>query len=87
LDEEQRDADYARRLVEVLKTRDVQKLRQFLRASAAAQDPNSVAEIDAISPEEMEVRMHKMIIARPELSELHGESRRWLAQRGKTVSY
>ena len=81
------DTVYLRRLSTVLKKRDVDALREFLKEEAAARDPERMAEIESISSEDLETRMYKMILARPELADLHADARRWLRDRGKEVRF
>ena len=84
---ESRDTDYKREMVAALRTRDHGKLREFLRRSAEERDLDRVSEIDGISDQDMQIRMHKMIVATPELADLHSESRAWLADHGRSVSF
>ncbi|HEY8477045.1 MAG TPA: hypothetical protein VIN09_09305 [Chloroflexota bacterium] len=78
------DAEYVKQLGAVLRQRDVVALRTFLLASARRfGDERQVAEIEAKSDAELEETMHRMILARPDLKDLHAASRRWLAQRGR----
>jgi hypothetical protein len=76
------DKDYKTRLGEVLRRQDPAELHLFLRQSAAHfGDDRQVAEVEERSHEEMEELMHRMILARPDLSDLHDNSRSWLAGR------
>ena len=76
------DQDYVAQLGEVLRRRDPQALRAFLEESAARfGDERQVADIRRRSPGEMAELMHRMILARADLSHLHQDSRRWLNAR------
>jgi hypothetical protein len=76
------DQSYKARLGEVLRRRDPAALHLFLRQSAAGYgDERQVSEVEERSHREMEELMHRMILARPDLSELHAESQAWLAAR------
>ena len=76
-----RDDGYQIRLGEVLKEGDVARLRSFLEASARRfGDARQVAEIREKSEAELEMMLHRMILARVDLADLHPESRRWLFQ-------
>jgi hypothetical protein len=74
------DRAYAAQLGEVLRRRDVAALRAFLEAQAGRYgDERQVEAIRAQSDAELEAIMHRMIVSRPDLAELHAESQRWLA--------
>lgn len=79
------DAKYVQRLSSVLRKRDVEELRDFLKQEAAQRDPEHVAEVDAIPNHDLETRMHKMILARPDLADLHADARRWLRENSVRV--
>lgn len=81
------DAIYSKGLSYVLRKRDVDTLREFLKSEAAARDPRRVSEIDAISEDDMQKRMYKMILARPELADMHADARRWLREHEAEVSF
>lgn len=81
------DASYVSKLCEVLRTKDVEALRQFLIKSAENRDPDYVAEIEAIPAGELEKRMYKMIAARPDLADMHADARRWLNEHGAEVRF
>lgn len=81
------DAGYMRGLLIVLRKRDAFALRQFLKEEASTRNPSMANEIDSISDEDLETRMYKMILARHELSELHGDARRWLEAHDKEVHF
>ena len=71
--------DYKARLGEVLRQRDPAALHRFLRQSAASYgDERQVAEVEERSHGEMAELMHRMILSRPDLAELHADSRAWL---------
>jgi hypothetical protein len=77
------DRDYVSRLGEVLRRRDPAALREFLAEQAGRfGDERQVAEIRAKEPDEMETLLHRMIVSRPDLAELHPASARWLAAHG-----
>jgi hypothetical protein len=77
------DRDYVSRLGEVLRRRDPAALREFLAGQAGRfGDERQVAEIRARGPDEMEMLLHRMIVSRPDLAELHAESARWLTAHG-----
>jgi hypothetical protein len=76
------DSDYKAQLGAVLRGRDPEALHLFLRQSASAYgDERQVAEVEERSHAEMEELMHRMILTRPDLSDLHPESRNWLLAR------
>jgi hypothetical protein len=68
----------------------VAALRAFLEAQAARYgDERQVEAIRAQTDAELEVLRHRMIVARPDLGDLHAESERWLASQsgaGASVS-
>jgi hypothetical protein len=77
------DRDYVEQLGVVLRTRDPAALRGFLSAQAARfGDERQVAQIDGQSLDEIETLMHRMTLARSDLSEYHAASRAWLMARG-----
>ena len=76
------DSDYKAQLARVLRRRDPAALHLFLRQSAASYgDERQVAEVEQRSHAEMEELMHRMILTRPDLADLHAESQAWLASR------
>lgn len=81
------DSIYVRQLCDVLRKRDVEALREFLKVEAAARDPARAAEIEAIPDDDLQVRMYKMILARPELAEIHADARRWLQEHDVEVRF
>ena len=77
------DRDYVRRLGQVLRQRDPAALREFLAEQAGRfGDERQVADIRTKDEGEMELLLHRMIVARPDLADLHAESQRWLADHG-----
>ena len=77
------DRDYVRRLGEVLRRRDPEALRGFLVEQAARfGDERQVADVRERNTAELEALLHRMIVARPDLADLHAESERWLATHG-----
>lgn len=74
------DQAYKARLGQVLRQRDPAALHLFLRQRAADYgDEQQVADLERRSHAEMEALMHRMIIARPDLVDLHPASEAWLA--------
>jgi hypothetical protein len=74
------DRAYVARLGDVLRQRSVPALRAFLEAQAGRYgDERQVEAIRAQSDDELERLLHRMTLARPDLAQLHAESRRWLA--------
>jgi hypothetical protein len=76
------DTIYTANLSAVLRKRDTAALRDFLKAEACGRDPDRVDEIDEIAKTDLEVRMYKMILSRPDLADLHADARRWLTGHG-----
>lgn len=73
------DGSYVRRLGEVLRRRDPLALREFLAEQAGQYgDQRQVAEVRSKDDTEMETLLHRMILARPDLADLHAESKRRL---------
>ena len=67
----------------MLRRQDTDVLREFLIASAARfGDQRQVADVEQKSDEEMQELLHRMIVARPDLKELHRASREWLFRHG-----
>jgi hypothetical protein len=78
-----REPSYAARLGAVLRRRDAAALRQFLLESAQRfGDERQVADVEGKSDAEMDELLHRMIIARPDLQDLHRASREWLFRQG-----
>lgn len=81
------NAAYIKGLLIILRKRDVDALRDFLREEAMVRDPERANEIDIISDCDLEARMYKMILTRQELGDLHADARRWLREHGKEVKF
>ena len=78
-----REPSYMAQLGAVLRRRDPAALRQFLVESATRfGDSNQVADVGSKSDAEMEELLHRMIVARPDLRDLHRDSREWLFRHG-----
>ena len=78
-----RQQSYAAQLGLVLRRRDVAALRAFLIESAGRfGDSGQVADVEQKSDAEMEELLHRMIVARPDLDDLHRASREWLFRHG-----
>jgi hypothetical protein len=78
-----REPSYVARLGSVLRRRDPAVLQAFLLRSAEQfGDTRQVAEVRAKSEPEMEELLHRMIVARPDLEDLHRASREWLFRHG-----
>lgn len=74
---------YRDELGRVLRGRDPAALRTFLMRSAAQfGDQQQVDEVSGLSHDALAERMHRMIVARPDLADLHRASREWLFKRG-----
>ena len=75
------DPGYAQRLGDVLRQSDPGRLRDFLLEQASRfGDERQVEDVRIKSPAELETLMHRMIVARPDLSDLHPTSRQWLSR-------
>jgi hypothetical protein len=58
-------------------------LRQFLiDAADRFGDSRQVADVQTKSDDEMQELLHRMIVARPDLQDLHRVSREWLFRHG-----
>jgi hypothetical protein len=78
-----REPSYAAQLGAVLRRRDARALKQFLLESAERfGDARQVAEVEGKSDAEMDELLHRMIVARPDLNDLHRASREWLFKHG-----
>jgi hypothetical protein len=78
-----REPSYAAQLGAVLRRRDAAALKSFLLESAERfGDARQVAEVEGKSDAEMDELLHRMIVARPDLSDLHRASREWLFKHG-----
>jgi hypothetical protein len=79
------DNSYKARLGQVLRSRDPAALHLFLRQNAASfGDEQQVADVELRSHDEMTELLHRMTLARPDLADLHPESRAWLVAQGAT---
>jgi hypothetical protein len=80
------DRTYVEQLGTVLRTRDPEQLRAFLLENARRYgDDAQVEQITGQSADELEGLLHRMILSRSDLAELHAGSRQWLAQHGVRV--
>ena len=78
-----REPSYVAQLGSVLRRRDIVALRAFLLRSAARfGDTKQVADVEQKSEDELEELLHRMIVARPDLEDLHRASREWLFRHG-----
>ena len=78
-----REPSYAARLGAVLRRQDADQLREFLLESARRfGDARQVADVEGKSNDEMQELLHRMIVARPDLQDLHRTSREWLFHHG-----
>ena len=78
-----RQPSYAAQLGAVLRRQQPDALRQFLIDSATRfGDSGQVADVEQKSAAEMEELLHRMIVARPDLEDLHRASREWLFRHG-----
>jgi hypothetical protein len=78
-----REPSYGAQLGSVLRRRDAAALKAFLLQSAERfGDEKQVADVREKSPAEMEELLHRMIVARPDLQDLHRASREWLFRHG-----
>jgi hypothetical protein len=78
-----REPSYAAQLGSVLRRRDVAALRAFLLRSAERfGDTKQVGDVEQKSDDELEELLHRMIVARPDLEDLHRASREWLFRHG-----
>ena len=79
----ERSPSYATQLGAVLRRGDPEALRTFLIENARRfGDEHQVADVDSKSYEEMRELLHRMTLARPDLKDLHRQSRAWLEQHG-----
>jgi hypothetical protein len=78
-----REPSYATQLGNVLRRRDISILRAFLIQSAERfGDARQVEDVQAKSADELDELLHRMIVARPDLEDLHRASREWLFRHG-----
>ncbi len=74
---------YAQQLGAVLRQRDPLALRDFLAASARRYGNEQEArELESREESELALIMHRSIVARPDLADIHGDSQRWLRAHG-----
>ena len=79
-----REASYVEQLAATLRRRDPAALQLFLVQNARRfGDQRQVAEVEGKSREELEELMHRMILARSDLKDLHRASREWLFKHGQ----
>jgi len=77
------EPSYQAQLGGVLRRRDVRALRTFLVQSASRYgDMKQVRDVQGKSEDDMEELLHRMIVARPDLADLHRASREWLFRHG-----
>lgn len=77
------EPSYVTRLGNVLRRHDIAALRAFLLQSAERfGDTRQVDDVQAKSEDELEELLHRMIVARPDLEDLHRASREWLFRHG-----
>ena len=77
------EPSYVTRLGNVLRQRDIGVLRAFLLRSAERfGDTRQVDDVQAKSDADLEELLHRMIVARPDLEDLHRASREWLFRHG-----
>lgn len=78
-----RQPSYATLLGAILRRRNPKVLRQFLIDSAARfGDQRQVEDVESKSDAEMEELLHRMIVARSDLQDLHRASREFLFRHG-----
>jgi hypothetical protein len=74
---------YVQELGVVLRRRDPLALRDFLAASARHYGNEAEArELESREAAEMALVMHRSIVARPDLADIHLDSQRWLRAHG-----
>ena len=77
------EPSYVTRLGIVLRRQDIGSLRAFLLQSAERfGDRRQVDDVQSKSDSELEELLHRMIVARPDLDDLHRASREWLFRHG-----
>jgi hypothetical protein len=78
-----REPSYVAQLGNVLRRQDSSVLRAFLIQSAERfGDARQVEDVQGKSEDELEELLHRMIVARPDLEDLHRASREWLFRHG-----
>lgn len=81
-----KEPSYPAQLGAILRRRDPLALKTFLVQSAQRfGDDRQVADVETKSRDEMEELLHRMIVARPDLQDLHRASREWLFRHGIDV--
>ena len=76
---------YRDELGATLRRRDPRALQLFLVHNARRfGDERQARELEARSGDELEELMHRMILARADLQDLHPASQAWLLERGRT---
>jgi hypothetical protein len=77
------EPSYPAQLGNVLRQRDARALRAFLLQSAERYgDARQVSDVESKSADELEELLHRMIVARNDLKDLHRASREWLFRHG-----
>jgi hypothetical protein len=80
------EPSYAAQLGAVLRQRDAGALREFLvRSAERFGDERQVEDVRSKSNDEMQELLHRMIVSRSDLEDLHRASREWLFRRGIDV--
>ena len=78
-----REPSYVTQLGNVLRRKNTSALRAFLlEAAERFGDVRQVEDVQAKSDDELEELLHRMIVARPDLEDLHRASREWLFRHG-----
>ena len=79
----ERQRSYQAQLAAVLRKRVPLALRRFLVGNARTfGDSQDESELFSRTPDELRELMHRMILARPDLADLHRQSREWLFNKG-----
>jgi hypothetical protein len=79
-----KEPSYVQQLAATLRRGDPVALQMFLIQNARRfGDQRQVAEVEAKSRDQLEELMHRMILARADLKDLHRASREWLFRRGQ----
>ena len=80
---QRREPSYVTQLGSVLRRRNAAALRAFLvRSAERFGDRGQVVDVQHKSDDELEELLHRMIVARPDLEDLHRASREWLFRHG-----
>jgi hypothetical protein len=78
-----REQSYATQLGNVLRQRNAARLREFLlQAAEHFGDQRQVSDVEGKTDAEVEELLHRMIVSRPDLKDLHRASREWLFRHG-----